>query len=263
MSYRRFLVTSFLAVLLLGVVQAAPAQTGQHIYTVDFVCGYQPSNDGIEGYEPLVKVANYATKVDVFNYGNTDGNLILEIHDTTALRWAAGAVPQAFPPTLLPAGQTTLFDCATIIQVLAGGIPPFGSKPFVNGLATVKSDVPLIVWATKTTEVCASLVTWSDFAVLDPIVRIGPDGIPLPGYSGVANPPLVPSLLGCRSVSLLPGPPPWGYGGAYLGPAGEVPPGTRTPGVIADDKQNIIVTGVSVSHSIDFERVEGVFVEMP
>ena len=261
MSKKLYLALAVCA-LALGLGQPASAQpTGAHIYTVDFVCGYQSSNDGNEGYEPLVKVANYATKIDIYNYNGSQANMAGDVLDTTAISWTTSAPPQPLANATLMTGSSTLIDCPTIVMALTGALPT-GGKPFFNGVVTIRSDQPLIVWATKTTEVCAALVTFDESENPEPVIIIGPGGQPLPGPGGPL-PPLVPSLLGCPSAFLVEG----GGGGPqgpFLAPGGSVTPGLRPPGMIQSQETGDFLTAdLSVSHAIDFERVEGVFVELP
>ncbi len=253
----RLVTLSCLAIL--GLAATANAQpTGAYIYTVDFVCGYQASNDGNSGYEPLVKVANYATKIDVHNYHGNQASLAGDVQDTTNLTWTMTAPPTALAPATLMPGHSTLVDCATIVSTLNGALPAAG-KPFFNGVVTVRSDQPLIVWATKTTEVCAALATFDESENPEPIIVVGPDGRPLPGPNGPLPAP-VPSLLGCPSASLVQG----GPQGPYLAPGGSVTPGLRSPGIIQNQQTgDLLIADISVSHAIDFERVEGVYVELP
>jgi len=229
-------------------------EPGEYVYSVNFVCGYQSSTDGNEGYEPVVKVANYATKVDVYNYKGESALLTGQVHDMTFVTWPGGIVPQSLGTTALVAGRATLIDCSTIFQ-LVNGPPPLLGKPFVNGMVTVRSDVPLVVWAAKSAEVCASVVTWDPSEVRDVIFVIGPDGLPFPTSSGAYLPPFVPSVVGCGSA--IPQGTPQG---PYLGPGDSVTPGLRTPGMLSNAGGDLFVGSVSVSHSFDFERVEGVFV---
>ena len=241
--------------------QAAAQPTGVHIYTVDFVCGYQSSNDGNEGYEPLVKVANYATKIDLYNYNGSQANLSGDVHDTTAISWTMSSPPQPLANATLMNGGTTLIDCPTIVSAFLGA-PPNVGKPFFNGVVTIRSDQPLIVWATKTTEVCAGLVALDESENPEPVIIIGPDGQPLPAPGGVSS-PLLPSLVGCPTTQIVDinnG----GVPGRYLAPGGAVTPGLRSPGVIQNPQTGeFLLADLSVSHAIDFERVEGIFVELP
>ncbi len=243
-------------ICLASVATAQP--TGVYMYTVDFVCGYQASNDGDAGYEPLVKVANYATKIDVHNYHGNQANLAGDVQDTTSITWTMSAPPQSLAATTLMPGHSTVLDCSTIVSTLNGSLPATG-KPFFNGVATVRSDQPLIVWATKTTEVCAGLATFDESENPEPVLTIGPDGLPIPGPSGPLPAPVL-SLLGCPSATLVQG----GPQGPYLAPGGSVTPGLRPPGIIRSQQTgDLLLADISVSHSVDFERVEGVFIELP
>lgn len=256
----RSLVVS-LAVLAFSLAAASARAQGQWIYSVDFVCGFQASQDGPAGYEPPVKVANYATKLDLHNYGSSAQTLLAAATPTSTARWPASGAPVALPGATLGADGSSVIDCSHIAQAL--GVPAAG-KPFLSGVLTVKSSLPLIAWATKTTQVCAgyaALADWSAFPSVQPIWVDpsgvphfgGPGGPPVPGGRVLFSCPVAPVDAGGRVIPPV---------GPFLGPGGAVPPGLRVP------SDTIVVTGggevipqasaISVAHSIDFERVEGV-----
>jgi hypothetical protein len=250
-----------LAVLALAALAAVPAAAqGQWIYSVDFVCGFQASQDGSAGYEPLVKVANYATKVDVHNYGATSVTLSASAALTSTKRWPAAATPVPLALATLGADGSSVIDCAHVAQALLGQIP--AGKPFLNGVIVVKSAQPLVVWATKTTEVCAGYATYVNWATGPFAIFIDPDGV---AHFGGPGGPIVPAgnvVFGCPVAQVdLSGnviPPV----GPFLGPGGAVPPGLRIPsdtvGSTSFGDRVAHASPVSISNAIDFERVEGV-----
>jgi hypothetical protein len=250
-----------LAVLALAVAAAAPAAAqGQWVYSVDFVCGFQASQDGPAGYEPLVKVANYATKLDLHNYGAAGANLSAFAALTSANRWPAAAAPVPLPPAALGPDGSTVIDCAHVAQALLGQVP--AGKPFLNGVLIVKSAQPLVVWATKTTEVCAGYASYVNWATGPFPIFIDADGVAHFGGPGGLIVPAGNVVFGCPVVQVNADggviPPT----GTFLGPNGAVPPGLRTPsdtvGVTAFGDRIPRPSPVSISHAIDFERVEGV-----
>jgi len=250
-------VTAVAALLLIAGSLPAQAQgTGQYIYTVSFECGFQSSPHGSAGYEPVVKVANYAIKLDLFNYGSNSANLTAEVHGTGANRWASSVASVPLPPNTLNGGEGSLIDCVNIVSAILGGTPT--GKPFYSGIVTVRSATPLIVWATKTTEVCAGLATITDGDFLDPIVYVDENGIPSTPSTGPLPPARI-TLFGCPNAAVMPGSPSQGQG-PYLAPGGAVPPGLRPIGMMTNLQNNQFMVNLGVSHSLDFERVEGVFV---
>ena len=241
------------------VVDPAQAQS-RHVYAVNFACGFQASADGTNDYEPLVKVANYAVKVDFYNFGQVEVELTGAVLETSTSTWLSSPAPTALTQGNLTAGGATVLDCTDIEAALsASGGPPAG-KPFLSGVVTISSPEPLIVWATKTTEVCAGLVQVSATAVLDPDIIVFDEQMN-PILPGMPLPPAAPVLFGC--------PPALNYSTRYGGggpsgpftmPGGGVPPGLRSRQVTPALGSDGIAEDLSISHSIDFERVEGVFV---
>ena len=211
-----------------------PPASGPFVYNVDFVCGYQASNDGEEGYEPAVKVANYATKVDIYRPGGASAGLSGEIHDLGITRWAQGVASRLLTPVTLPGAQAKVIDCPTLYREYFGSIP--GGRPFFNGTVTLRSDQPLVVWATKTTLVCSALATWAEHGQPFPVLAVGPDGRPLPDPEGEPR-SLAPSLLACPTLA-------------------DTTPGLRPPGLLATVDGGFESLGLDVSLDLDFERVE-------
>lgn len=258
MSNRSFapMALAVIALLMSFVPSPAAAQGGQYIYTVSFECGFQASADGSALYEPVAKIANYAIKVDLFNYGTNSANLTAEVHGTGASRWPASVASMPIPPTALSAGHGGLLDCVSIVSALVGYNPT--GKPFYSGIVTVRSPTPLIVWATKTTEVCSGLATYYNGDFIDPLVYIDENGIPSTPSTGPL-PPARMSLFNCPTGNAPPGSPSEGQG-PYTGPGGGIPPNIRPIGMMTNLQGNHFMSNLGVSHSLDFERVEGVFV---
>ncbi len=242
--------------LTLGALPATAQGTGQYIYTVSFECGFQTSPDGSAGYEPVVKVANYALKLDVFNYGSSPVNISAQVHGTGAQRWASSVAPVQLPANTLQGGDASMLDCVNLVSAILGSVPT--GKPFYSGIVTLRSPQPLIVWATKTTEVCAGLATYFDGDFLDPLIFIDQNGIPSTPSTGPLPPARI-TLFGCPNAVVMPGSPSQGQG-PYLAPGGAVPPGLRPIGMMTNLQNNNFMSQLAVSHSLDFERVEGVFV---
>ena len=270
-------------VLVLGALAStlpAVAQGGApvNVYSVNFVCGYQASADGSLGYEPLVKVANYATKIDVNNINNVQVIVSGRVFNTTNTQWPNNAIGTPINPSVMPMRTSSVIDCTTIATTL-GPLPP--GKPFFSGMVTIRSGDPLVVWATKTTQVCAGTAAMVPDPYQPPIYPFQPlflghdltTGLSFTLYPPSAGP--TPrtnvdwSTFGCPSASINP------QGGVYFGPPGSVPPGFRTPsGLIPigpiyrpptpEYPDGEMTPGtLSISHSMDFERVEPVVIELP
>ncbi|MCH9649594.1 MAG: hypothetical protein K0U98_15245 [Deltaproteobacteria bacterium] len=258
MSNRSFAPTALAVIALLVSFAASPAvaQSGQYIYTVGFECGFQASADGNFGYEPVAKIANYAIKVDLFNYGANSANLTAQVHNTGPTRWPTSVPPITVAPSTVNAGHGGLLDCVNIVTAILGQTPT--GKPFYSGILTVRSPTPLIVWATKTTEVCSGLATYYNGDFVDPLVYIDENGIPSTPSTGPLPPARI-SLFNCPTGNAPPGSPSEGQG-PYTGPGGGVPPNIRPIGMMTNLQGNHFVSNLGVSHSLDFERIEGVFV---
>ncbi len=269
-----------LAVGVLASTLPAAAQGGAlvNVYSVNFVCGYQASADGSQGYEPLVKVANYATKVDINNINNVQVLVAGMVHNTTASPWPNNVVGNPLAPNNMAMRTSTVIDCNTIAAAI-GPIPP--GKPFFSGMVTIRSGDPLVVWATKTTQVCAGTAAYVTDPLPQPIypyqpIFLGEDlssGLRFtlypPSYGPMPPTTVDWSTFGCPSAKVD------AQGGVYFGPSGAVPPGLRTPtdlvpvGPIYRPPTPTYPEGemtpgtLSLSHSMDFERVEPEVIELP
>jgi hypothetical protein len=145
----------------LGSERPAQAQSTTYVYSVGFVCGdhverYGRLENDTQSYEKSTKVANYAFKLDASNPSNqAQANITGFVHmlDREAAppfaRWPAGVAAAAMPATALNAGDATMIDCIEIAEVL-GPAPVVPARPYYSGKVTLRSDNPLIVWATQT-----------------------------------------------------------------------------------------------------------------
>lgn len=258
-----------LTVLSLAMALAWPAAAQMappmYVYSVSFECGFQVSDNGDNGYEPVVKVANYATKVDLHNVGMNTAALTADVFATGNSRWASSVTPIALPQNNLGSHNATVIDCVNIAQAITGSIPP--GKPFISGMVTVRSLEPLIVWATKTTQVCAGLATTDEGQTVMPPVFFDDNGLSyntLTGQVTVADFAIFgcpAALLDGGQVTVPPGQ------GLFRGPNGGVPPGlrpigpVRTPPTPTSPQGGFSLSDISVSHSLDFERVEPMLIQ--
>ncbi len=264
-------------ILLLGLAiptlgQTQPPMPVFFVYIVNFECGFQISDIGPGGYEPLVKVANYATKVDFTNYGmQQPAQIQAEVLRTDNNRWANAAGPTPLVPAnlMLGSNSATVIDCNHIAQAINGVLP--AGKPFYSGMVRLVSDQELVVWTTKTTQVCAGLAKLDNGnPILPPLSYDISSGLTYSTLTGQQE-TVDLSIFGCPAAEIVNGtvPNPPTQPGTFLGPNGGVPPGLRPiPGAIqiVDQYQpgvptqpsGFLLTNVSVSHSMDFERVEGV-----
>lgn len=258
---RRFLTVLVLA---MGLAWTASGQMmpQMHVYSVSFECGFQINDTGAGGYEPMVKVANYATKVDIHNVGMNPAALTGDVFSTGANRWASSVGPNPLPFNNLGSHNATVIDCVNIAQAITGVVPPPPAKPFFTGIVTIRSLEPLIVWATKTTQVCAGLATTDEGQPVLPPVFFDSNGLSyntLTGQVTVAD----FAIFGCPAAEIDNGlvtvPPGQGL---FRGPNGGVPPGLRPLGPIRipptpfNPQGGFSMSDVSISHSMDFERVE-------
>lgn len=262
------------ATLLLGLATPSLGQTQPpvfFVYIVNFECGFQVSDIGPGGYEPLVKVANYATKVDFTNYDLHPAQVQAEVLRTDNSRWAAATGPVALVPGNLAMGSNTatVIDCNHIAQAITGAVP--AGKPFYSGMVRIVSDQELVVWTTKTTQVCAGLAKLDNGdPILPPLSYDLGSGLTYSTYSGQQE-AVDLSIFGCPAAETVNGeiPNPPTNPGTFLGPSGGVPPGLRPiPGAISivdgyqpgvpNQPSGFMMTNISVSHSMDSERVEGV-----
>lgn len=238
----------------------------QYVYAVNFECGFQVSDIGVGGYEPLVKVANYATKVDFHNYDLYEAQIMAEVYSTANNRWTATGAPQPIPAGTMPINSASVIDCNHIVTAIQGAVP--AGKPFLSGMVRIVSDQELVVWTTKTTQVCSGLAKLdTGEAIVPPLSYDIGSGLIYRTSTGLTE-AVDLSMFGCPAAEIDGGtgqtPYPPTIPGTFRGPNGGVPPGLRPiPGAIRIDypgspNPQFMFTNVSVSHSMDFERVEGV-----
>jgi hypothetical protein len=165
---RRFVVSTILAaVLLLLGTQAASAKE-QYVYSVKFVCGYNPTNVGVshggvsEGETP-VKFGNYATEINIlWPEIYVQGPAFVFKH--IALLVERG-VPVGREPRVVSARtyldsvqlnslQATMDDCNRIFELLYGVVPT--PLPLLVGYFIITSTHELDVTAVYTAETCSN-----------------------------------------------------------------------------------------------------------
>jgi hypothetical protein len=165
--------SGFLALAIaLAAAQVASAAGFQHSYAVKFVCGYNPSNRGLDvdgslSGEPPVKFGNYATEVNIYNF-NLYGDLAppTVAIEKRFLVLVQDGVPVGREPRKvdysgldrieLTPGQATMDDCNRIAQVLWGKVPtPF---PLTIGYLVILSTLELDVTAVYTSQACSNFV---------------------------------------------------------------------------------------------------------
>jgi len=264
-SLRFAILVTITAALAGAIPAAAQSGSGTWIYTVNYECGYQQSMYGVEGYEPPVKMANYATKIDVYNPLSNQAQLggdVLATVGWPAVGTGTGSVSFTTHPLAtvnLAAGNSLRLGCAEIAGALGHTLPDL-QLTFLSGVATVRSATPLAIWVTKTSEVCAGLVA----SPIDPTQPIFYDDAGLltsTGGSGLGAP--IPSLFGCPAVETQPSSGPILQPGG-MGIPGVVVPGIRPPGMVLSVSSTFgVVMDVSVSQSIDSEQVTGIFIPAP
>ena len=254
-------------IVALGLTWSASAQMmpQMYVYSVNFECGFQISDNGSSGYEPMVKVANYATKVDIHNVGMNTANLNADVFSTGNSRWASSVAPIAMAPNNLANHNATVIDGVNSAQTITGSIPT--GKPFFTGVVTIRSVEPLIVWATKTTQVCAGLATTDEGQPVMPPIYFDDDGL---SYNTTTGQVTVAdfAIYGCPAAEIENGevtvPPGQGL---FRGPGGAVPPGlrpvgpVRTPPTPTNPQGGFTLSDISISHSMDFERVEPMLIQ--
>jgi hypothetical protein len=161
-------------VLALVGAQAASAKY-LYSYAVKFVCGYNPTNVGlttnsagqqIQQGEATVKIGNYATEINIFNF-NVDTtvppeaiigkNVILLVDRGQPVGREPRAVGTIVTDGItLKSQEATMDDCNRIGELLwgPGNIPtPF---PLTIGFLVVQSTVELDITAVYTSQVCSN-----------------------------------------------------------------------------------------------------------
>lgn len=167
----RSVITVFaLAVLLLAGAQAAMAKE-QFVYSVKFVCGYNPTNvgiglDGISQGEPPVKFGNYATEINIVwpeLYLSDSVKIFKHIVLLVKEGFPVGREPKVAKPLMyadsidLKMFEGTMDDCNRIAELLYGSPVPT-PLPLLIGYLMLTSTHELDVTAVYTAETCSNWV---------------------------------------------------------------------------------------------------------
>ncbi|HEV8580558.1 MAG TPA: hypothetical protein VGX68_15940 [Thermoanaerobaculia bacterium] len=165
----RIVVSVVAVVLLLLGAQAASAKE-QYVYSVKFVCGYNPTNVGVshqgvsEG-EPPVKFGNYATEINIlWPELYIEGPAFVFKHIVLLVE---RGVPVGREPRVISARpyldsvqlnslQATMDDCNRIAELLYGAVPT--PLPLLVGYFVITSTHELDVTAVYTAETCGNWV---------------------------------------------------------------------------------------------------------
>lgn len=162
-------------VLVLVGSQAAVAKE-QYVYSVKFVCGFNPSNTGVssadhsknEG-EPSVKFGNYATEINILwpeiYLGEQKAFIFKHVAVLVDRGKPVGREPnvvnsaQYVDSVQLGSLQATMDDCNRIWELLnPGGAVPT-PMPLMIGYFSITSTHELEVTAVYTAEVCSNWTT--------------------------------------------------------------------------------------------------------
>lgn len=167
---RKCLVPALLLVLALWGAATASAKE-QYVYSVKFVCGYNPENLGInmntgakEG-EPPVKFGNYATEInivwpEIYLTGPNDQAYVSKHLVVLVDRGRpVGREPNVAPPQrnadsiTLTSLSGTMDDCNRIAELLWGAVPtPY---PLTIGYLVLASTHEIDVTAVYTSQACS------------------------------------------------------------------------------------------------------------
>jgi hypothetical protein len=141
---------------------------GQWVYTVKFVCGFNPVNGeqipGSLSYqgESQVKLGNYATEINIFNPSMLDSSVASIRKKLVVLSYngdAKGREPNQvrgdFVDSIgLQACSATMDDCNRIYRLFTGAVPLTPPPPMI-GYWVLYSDRELDVDAVYTAEICS------------------------------------------------------------------------------------------------------------
>lgn len=157
-----------LALVLTGA-QASFAKE-QYVYSVKYVCGFNPNNIGFsndftkkEG-EPPVKFGNYATEINILwpeiYLGDQNAFVFKHIVSLVEAGKPVGREPrvidarQYVDSVQLRGLQGTMDDCNRILELLTGSVPT--PMPLFIGYFVITSTHELEVTAVYTAEVCTN-----------------------------------------------------------------------------------------------------------
>lgn len=156
-------------VLALGLAGAGMASAKeQFVYSVKFVCGYNPDNVGVslggvrEG-EPSVKFGNYATEINLvwpeIYLGGQKAYVFKHLVVLVDKGRPVGREPNVAAPlpyidsVQLPPLSATMDDCNRIAELLWGAVP--SPYPLTIGYLVLTSTHELDVTAVYTSQACS------------------------------------------------------------------------------------------------------------
>lgn len=166
MSKTRWATLLCLLPLLSSLTASAASAKYLYSYSVKFVCGYNPDNQGVSsdgkvGGEPPVKFGNYATDINIIN-GDPNGISGAEIVKHVVVLVDRGVPIAREPKTTGPKASeniglrpldATMDDCNRLAEMYYGAVPtPF---PLLIGYLVIGSTTELDVTAVYTAQTCA------------------------------------------------------------------------------------------------------------
>ena len=118
------------------------------LYSVKFVCGFEPPPTGIHfPQEPPVKPGNYTTAVNVHNF--SPSSICLAKKAVLAFPESSGQqLIGRFQPFKLPSDGAFEIDCSDIVSLLR--VPPSSLPSFIKGFVELQSRTQLNVQAVYT-----------------------------------------------------------------------------------------------------------------
>jgi hypothetical protein len=166
----RIVVSTVLAAVLLLLGSQAASAKEQFVYSVKFVCGYNPSNvgqshGGVSEGEPPVKSGNYATEINIlWPEIYVEGPAFVFKHIVLLVD---RGVPVGREPRVINARQyidsvqlnslqATMDDCNRIAELLFGAVPT--PMPLLVGYFVITSTHELDVTAVYTAQICSNWV---------------------------------------------------------------------------------------------------------
>ncbi len=186
---RKWIVSLLILVLVFAGASLASAKE-QYVYSVKFVCGYNPTNvgllaSGVRAGEPPVKFGNYATEINIvwpeiyLTDPTTTGDRVFIFKHLVVLvdqgrpvgREPNVAPPKAYADSIqLTTLSATMDDCNRIAELLWGAVPtPF---PLTIGYLVLTSTHEIDVTAVYTSQACSNwLQSPTALECLDPSGR--------------------------------------------------------------------------------------------